>query len=838
MNLQRDSKGRWNMLADRTPSAITALAAAILALTPACRTAPESEAPQAPVVEIPAAPDAGTSAVARYEFGGSREALSALEERIRSASPEESLEIELQLLAVLCWPESTLAGRQFACRMLRRIGGERSIPTLTELLDDEEMAHPARFALQGLDSPAVDEALRAALEELDGDLLLGVIDTLAARGDRQALPRLEELVADERAPTARAAISAVGRIGGTEAERILSAATVAEELRSELLAARLAGAERMLAEGREEAALDVWFELSRPPHPLPSRVAAWRGIVRAQPRAAVSTVCDLFMDPDPELQRAAASLLRDLPEDADTRKLAIGLPALSESAQVLALAGMAFRGDDSAAPAAATLATESGDAEVRAAGLRALGALGDPSHVALLARCAAKGGAEGAAASSSLTRLRGREADAAILRCLERSDSQVRAAVIPCVVARRSPGAVERLTGWATDEDSATRREALRGLGRLAGEGDLPELVDLLESVEESPEAAVLEEAILGICRGAADPSGPLGLLVGALEGRPAPARASLLRVLGDLPSETSLAPLIEAAGDPDPAVRSVAVRALAEWPDAGPAGVLRDLSRTSPEAPERLLALRGWLRALALNEDLDPDEMGIAFAEALRLARTPEEREVVVERAGQAEDPWVLDFLEPLLEDDALAPAAAPALDRVRSVLARGASHDAQGRAVTLAFPYVDRYSGGDPDALTDGLWGSTNHTDGRWQGFQGTDLDAAIDLGQTIEVSSVRAGFLSNPNSWVFPPTRVEISLSADGQSWRTVYSLDPGPLEEMEEARSWDAFTELTGESARYLRVRAESVGILPEWHSGSGEKAWLFADEIQVNPRYEK
>ena len=33
-------------------------------------------------------------------------------------------------------------------------------------------------------------------------------------------------------------------------------------------------------------------------------------------------------------------------------------------------------------------------------------------------------------------------------------------------------------------------------------------------------------------------------------------------------------------------------------------------------------------------------------------------------------------------------------------------------------------------------------------------------------------------------------------------------------------------------RYLRVRAGNFGLLPDWHAGAGEAAWLFVDEVVV------
>jgi len=42
----------------------------------------------------------------------------------------------------------------------------------------------------------------------------------------------------------------------------------------------------------------------------------------------------------------------------------------------------------------------------------------------------------------------------------------------------------------------------------------------------------------------------------------------------------------------------------------------------------------------------------------------------------------------------------------------------------------------------------------------------------------------------------------------------------------------YMNLSGESARYVRIEAENVGICPDWHPGAGGKTWIFVDEIVV------
>jgi len=48
----------------------------------------------------------------------------------------------------------------------------------------------------------------------------------------------------------------------------------------------------------------------------------------------------------------------------------------------------------------------------------------------------------------------------------------------------------------------------------------------------------------------------------------------------------------------------------------------------------------------------------------------------------------------------------------------------------------------------------------------------------------------------------------------------------------------YVELSDVSARYVRVLAKNIGTLPAWHPGAGGLAWIFADEIQINPHFDR
>ena len=62
-----------------------------------------------------------------------------------------------------------------ACRQLARVATKEAVPTLASLLGDEKLSHMARYAMEAIPDPSVDDALRDALGKLKGRPLLGVI---------------------------------------------------------------------------------------------------------------------------------------------------------------------------------------------------------------------------------------------------------------------------------------------------------------------------------------------------------------------------------------------------------------------------------------------------------------------------------------------------------------------------------------------------------------------------------------------------------------------------------------------------------------------------------------
>jgi HEAT repeat protein len=142
----------------------------------------------------------------------------------------------------------------------------------------------ARYGLEPIQDPAVDDALRAALGKLKGNLLIGVINSIAKRRDPKAAPALAKLVYSPDQDLARAAASALGHIGAPASgkELLTAMGKTTGLLRMAAGDAALVCAERHLEDGKRDEALALYAALTRPDAPKPVRLAAMNSIIREE----------------------------------------------------------------------------------------------------------------------------------------------------------------------------------------------------------------------------------------------------------------------------------------------------------------------------------------------------------------------------------------------------------------------------------------------------------------------------------------------------------------------------------------------------------------------------
>jgi arylsulfatase len=167
----------------------------------------------------------------------------------------------------------------------------------------------------------------------------------------------------------------------------------------------------------------------------------------------------------------------------------------------------------------------------------------------------------------------------------------------------------------------------------------------------------------------------------------------------------------------------------------------------------------------------------------------------------------------------------------RIHNYKFKEIKHKAMGKKITLKVSPSTRYSGDGTKTLVNGLYASDDFMDGKWLGFEEVDFEANIDLGHIVSVDSIGLSTLQNQVSWIFSPEQIEFYISNDGLAFDKVMTVKQKITIEPE-AKHKVFWAHKLSASARFIRVKAKSIGRCPEWHPGVGGKAWLFVDEIIV------
>jgi len=382
---------------------------------------------------------------------------------------------------------------------------------------------------------------------------------------------------------------------------------------------------------------------------------------------AVKMVLDILKSGEQEMQTVAIAMVKDMPGAEVTKALAAELPGLSPTSQVQLLSALGDRGDAAALPAVVTAASAE-DQSVRIAALRALGQLGDDTTVALLARAAASArGAEQKAARDSLYRLRGPKVDQVILDEIPKSEAPVKVELISGVGRRNIKAGVGPLLKTAEDADRKVRTESFRVLKVVAAPEHLPALVQLLIEAGSSSDRSECQKTVAAVAHRIEDRNKQAQAVLAALpEVRQTQSRCALLGVLGKIGDNKALPVLVAALKDKNAEIQTAAIRSLAEWPTAEPLLDLLNVAENSQNKLHRILALRGFVRLLALGSERSGEETIEMYKKAMSLAPDVSEKRKVLSGLANARSRGALEMTTAYLEDENLSREAEYAVVKI----------------------------------------------------------------------------------------------------------------------------------------------------------------------------
>jgi HEAT repeat protein len=626
--------------------------------------------------------DGAFAALRTYDWGPTRELLLPIDIAVTSthANLEARQRLEGRLLEVL-ESDAPRAAKDFVCRQLCAMGTARSVPALAALLENPELAHMARAALEHIPGEEATVALREAVSRLKGDLQVGAIHSLGSRADAGSVALLSGLLRSEDARVAGACFAALSRIPSPDAAAAITAYLdgVPLPLRQAADEAALRVARRWLTEGKPQDAAAIYrrFETSDAEQ---LRCAALQGLLKAEPEQAVARWTAALSGGGDTWRRFVAQLIRQQADDAQIAAICHAWPQMSVAGQTCLLEALSPR-RHAVLREAALEAIATGDPQLRLAGIRVLAVSGDAADVPLLAQLATEADAAvQAAAERALAQLQAPDVEDAILELLDASEASQRVAAIHALVARRTAGTSAKLVALAQGQQDAVRLEAFMALQSLADATVAHALVSLLADSPAGKERDAAERAVAKCCGQISPAQRQAEPVLTSLSQASAPQRAALLPALGRIGGSAALPVIQQAMQDSDGGVRDAAVRGLCNWPDATVADQLLEIARTGPRESHRNWALRGYARVIVLKDGATPQEVTAGLREALQLATRVEDKQLVLSRLTAVRCLESLALAVSLLGDEQLH---SDALDATVS-LAEGmkGSHPQEARA------------------------------------------------------------------------------------------------------------------------------------------------------------
>ena len=558
-------------------------------------------------------------------------------------------------------------GLMAACRALRLIGGPDSVPILAALVLKPETTDAARFALERIPGGEADEAFLAALDKSQGEVKRGLVFSLGERKSAAAVPALERLAGGKDLSLAADAVKALGKVGGPEAVRVLSATLGKADppLKAEAASALLLAAKGYLA------AAAIYDQILAANLPPVMRQAAFKGKIDAT-GGGKDLILKALAGKDAVLYSPAIAMVPKFFKAQEIGQAADFLDRLPEDARIQLAAVLGGYPADAVGPYLLS-AAENPSLDVRLAALRSIGKAGGAKSVAFLATKAARtSGAEQDAARESLALLRGSDVDPAILAHFEKmSDDAVKAELVRAAGSRRIAGAKPALMAMVKAAPPTLKAKAAAALRDIAGTADIPDLLGLLLGLEDETARESMQDTVAAVARSNPRELSRAGTVKALLAAEKDPKKkVDLLRVLGKIGDDTSLAQIRAALADPDETVVDAAVRALVDWPTPAARDDIYEVARTSLVLSHRVLAIRAFIRMVGLEPYRGPEGAAGDLLKILSLSPRSEEKKLVLAMLVRFPCVTALKMAESLQSDAALAEEAKLAADRIRRAL------------------------------------------------------------------------------------------------------------------------------------------------------------------------
>lgn len=241
----------------------------------------------------------------------------------------------------------------------------------------------------------------------------------------------------------------------------------------------------------------------------------------------------------------------------------------------------------------------------------------------------------------------------------------VKVELVRAIAQRRIQAGAKTLLTTVQDSDSKVRLESWKALREVKA-GNLHELIRLMLNAQSDTERKEAEKTISAVADTLPKHRRALPILQQLASTDDVDAACSLLRILGRTGGEGGLEMLRGTLDEDDPKFVDAAIRGLVEWPDDEPMDDLLKIAQTSDSEVHKVLALRGYVRMIGLDEERDAQETVKLYRQAMNVASDASAKKMVLSGLAEVKSVAAMNFVVDYLEDDTLQQEAESAVVRI----------------------------------------------------------------------------------------------------------------------------------------------------------------------------
>ncbi|MEM9479586.1 MAG: protein kinase [Verrucomicrobiota bacterium] len=288
---------------------------------------------------------------------------------------------------------------------------------------------------------------------------------------------------------------------------------------------------------------------------------------------------------------------------------------------------------------------------------------------------------------STLGRMEGEGVDDALIRALKSTTGAARAGVIGVLNERELERAINQVAPFLGDDyTEAERAAAVTFFGWRGGTQELTDLIGALKTTESEKMRQTFEKSIVNLALQFDDADRRTTRVLNSLKNATGPYRHSLLKILAQLGGEQAWKTMKFSVNSNDEEERSVALKAMSEWPDHHALQDMFEMAKTEKEVVDRELAGRAVVEMLKRPNSLSGSqkiEMITAIYQNTGSNRTKRD---LISAASEIYDPKTVNFLKKEGENPGSVGAMAKAVaqrieDALDKVLPVGESTNLQAK-------------------------------------------------------------------------------------------------------------------------------------------------------------